>query len=559
MHSGSKLPAERMGLAAIPTLALAPVVLQGLWRPLATALHAGASALSLTLAALGVACVVVLAATAGWRREQKSWRPAAIASALALPLGLGLGIAGGVSSIIACTLALLAVAVSSGVLYPWVIPRLPLALDGLARQRKAVAGLMILLGLLTVKQTAQLATFMGDSARPELSLVPEVPFLVHHSCLTAYVHAVTLVGQGAENVYDAEHWPDLNGSERSKVEAAAYAPFSLDAFAYPPPFLLLPRLLFWAVDDFASKRALWFAFNALLVAAGFGIVATWIGGRAALRATLLVPVVWLSLPTLAILQVGNVHATVLVIAILAMVAFETRRPALGGALLAFAILSKISPGLLVIMLLARRRFREVAWTLGFGAGFVLLSVAVFGVAPFKAFVLYQLPRLSSGEALGFLVREESLAINMSPFGVPFKLAYLGVHVDGIWQVARSINLVFSALVLGLTVIAARKDGSPRLQAMLWLTVLTLGTLRSPFAPAYVMVPLFWIFSLWSAEARGIAKVALLTVTWAALANIPLWSMPRMVAYTLAQQVILFGMLVYLALRSGPRPVDRREE
>lgn len=111
-----------------------------------------------------------------------------------------------------------------------------------------------------------------------------------------------------------------------------------------------------------------------------------------------------------------------------LVAFESRRPVLGGALLAFAVLGKLSPGLLVVVLLVQRRHREVARTTVVCAEFLLLALLSCGTAPFIAFATYELPPLVSGEALPFLAGPESVVINLSLFGLPFELAALVLDV-----------------------------------------------------------------------------------------------------------------------------------
>lgn len=339
------------------------------------------------------------------------------------------------------------------------VDALPHALDGLAVRRKGIAALLVVLGAVPVTVTARLSAFMGDAARSELSVLPTEPFLVHHSCLSAYVEAAALADDRVPNLYDMARWPDLNGTRRTEAGSPGYEPFNLDAFAYPPPSLLLPKVALAWLPDFATQRAFWFALNGLLVAAGLWVVARWCGGPARRRALLLAPAIWISVPTLATLQVGNVHLAVMVAAMLALVAFERGRPALGGALLAFAVLSKAPPGLLVVVPLVRRRFREVLWTTGWAAGFTALGLLVFGADPFIQFVQYELPRLSSGEALAFLDGPESVAINLAPFGVPFKLAALGVHLEDPWALARPLNTGITGL---LAVVAAWRDrGGPR--------------------------------------------------------------------------------------------------
>ena len=67
-----------------------------------------------------------------------------------------------------------------------------------------------------------------------------------------------------------------------------------------------------------------------------------------------------------------------------------------------AIVSKLSPAFLLVYLIARRRWREVAWTLGACAAFALVGLAFLGSAPFEAFLSYQLPRIQSGRGLQLL-------------------------------------------------------------------------------------------------------------------------------------------------------------
>lgn len=549
MTTDSRRPTERLGFTALALFTLSPIVLHGFWRPLARQMHADGNALGLTFGALGVAATCMLVHVVTWNRGGKKWLPGAVASIVAFLFGALLG--RGVAGVGAASLALLGVALFAAVLVPWMMSRLPHELNGLAKRRKITTALVIALGIATITQTARLSTFMGDYMRPELSLLPSVPFIVNHSCLTAYVEAARLTTEGEKNIYNAENWPDLSHSARSATYAQRYAPFALDAFAYPPPFLLLTRILLLPWNDFQTQRALWFGLNGIFLAFGIWTVAHWIGGKQQIRPLLLAPLIMISLPAILTLQIGNVHAAVMVLAMLAMVAFESDRPALGGAMLAFAIASKISPGLLVIILLFQRRFREVAWTAGFGLAFVLISLAVFGTAPFEAFLVYQLPLLSSGKALSFLAWNESIAFNMAPFGIPFKLDFLGFKIGDPWMIAKHVNQVFTAVVVFLTVVAARKTGTPQIRAASWLTVLTLGTLRSPYAPGYVTFPLFWLLSLWAIEIRGAKGTILLVTAWLLLAGGAPLPLTQLVIFSFVQQSVVIGLLLYSVFRKQP--------
>ena len=68
------------------------------------------------------------------------------------------------------------------------------------------------------------------------------------------------------------------------------------------------------------------------------------------------------------LQAGNVQLLSSAPRRWRMLLFERRRHAAGGLLLAYAIVSKLFPGVLVLYLLLRRDWRAVGWTAAMGTG-----------------------------------------------------------------------------------------------------------------------------------------------------------------------------------------------
>lgn len=551
MPDEPRRPTERLGFAALLLLTLAPIVTQGVWCPVARSLHTTANALTLTFAALGVTGVAWFISLLAQKNHTIGLT---VTGASTAAVFFGALIGPDFAGRVAAGLALLVVAFLSGMVLPRLVKRLPKELDGLARQRKGATAWVILLGIVAIAQTARISTFIGDPTRTEMSVIPSVPFIVNHSCLTAYVEGARLATEGVPNIYDAEHWPELSHSERSAANAKRYAPFALDPFAYPPTFLLLSRLLL-ALPDFFAQRALWFALNGLILAAGLWIVSTWIDDQRRLRILLLAPLVLICVPSILALQIGNVHAAVVVLGMLGMVAFEAKRPALGGAMLAFAIASKISPGLLVLVLLVQRRYREVLWTAGFGLAFVLLSLLLFGTAPFEAFITYQLPMLSSGKALVFLADGGNSAVNLAPFGVPFKLAFLGVSVGDPWKAAKYVNTAFTIAIVVVTILAARKKGSRQEYAAIWLAILTLGTLRSPFAPPYVAFPVIWLLAVNSTLVRDRRGAVVLALVWMMLAIPTPLPLPELAVFTLFQQAVILALLMYAMFRKSAASTD----
>jgi hypothetical protein len=544
-------PRERLALAGAWVLILAPVVAHGLWRPLLLGLGAIGDAGWISLAALVVALAVV-AGQAWWpARAGLRWGSGCMTAILAACL-----VGGSLLGIVAAAGALMAVALLASFTLPIAIRSIPIELEGLARRRRVATVAVTLVLLAAVVQTARLSTFMGDPDRTDAATKIDARY-DHHSCFTAYVQAAKLADERVDNIYDANWWPHIDNSATARAEAQFYAPFDLDTYAYPPQFLLLPRLLLVTGDDFSAHRAAWFGLDGLWLAFGLWLLASWIGqtnAKAGIRALAFAPVIWIVPHVFVTLQVGNAHMAVTVMAMLGMVAFDRGRPALGGALLAFAILSKISPGLLGVVLLAQRRWRDALWTAGFGLGWTVLALIVFGPVPFEAFVVYQLPRLDSGAALEFFTKNDfDLASNMAPFGVPFKLEKLGFVVGDTWAIAAKLGLAVTLFAFVMSALGGYRMPAPplgdrRIQAGMWLAVLTLGAMRSPFAPPYITFSALWLASLWVAEVERGRQAAALALVVLLMLGIPLESVPAMVTLGLISQAVLLGMVVWFLLR-----------
>ena len=202
----------------------------------------------------------------------------------------------------------------------------------------------------------------------------------------------------------------------------------MDPYEYPPPFLLLPRAALAVTNSFEHIRTGWFVIQGFCLVVGGLLLVRWIGGREGMVTGLLIPAILASISTMLNFQFGQFHAMAIMLAIAAMVAFDRRRLAVGGALLSFAILSKIFPGLLLVVLAGQRRWREIGWTLVFGVAFVMLALLILGTDPFVAFVSYQLPRIVSGEAFSFPDRIDLVLVLLGQ-GVALAL--------GIWVLMRA--------------------------------------------------------------------------------------------------------------------------
>ncbi len=370
--------------------------------------------------------------------------------ALCVPVARAWGVLGRVS---VPALAVLGVLAGPALiaLAPRLAAPLPASLDRwFDAGNRRLAALWLLGGLVAVVGFARIAVFLADPSQVACSLMPENAFIVRHSCLTAYMHGAILSMDPGANVYDlalvegvADHPPPLPHS------AAHFAPFTLDAFGYPPPFLLLPRALLRVTTSFLSQRLLFGAASLALIGWACASVATTLGGVSGRRVWLLAPIVLANPLVLVTLQVGNFHLAAVALCVLCWCALERQRDGLAGALLAVATLAKIFPGMLGVMLLVQRRWRAAALTGLAAAVLCALSVAVLGTTVWRDFLFYHLPHVQSGEALRFLAGSpREIAMNLAPFGVVFKLRALGL-VDWSWAQARLVGSVYTGLLAAL--------------------------------------------------------------------------------------------------------------
>jgi hypothetical protein len=115
---------------------------------------------------------------------------------------------------------------------------------------------------------------------------------------------------------------------------------------------------------------------------------------------------------------------------------------------------------------------------------------VLGPGTLAAFVTEQLPRIASGEAFAFA---EDNPDNHSLYGLAFKLAALGL--DAGRGLANALAWIWTAVAVALTVLGSRGRSEPVRDAILWLGILCLATLRSPFAPTYTAIGTLWLLSV----------------------------------------------------------------
>lgn len=395
------------------------------------------------------------------------------------------------------------------------------------------------------------ATFLID--------VEETRFVAHangfgieHYCPTGYLTAGYLATNGEENIYDRSHY--RNAEFKTPIHDEVDGILTVDAYHYPPPFLTLPYVMHTVLGNLFLVRTAWFILTlALLIGAVF-VVVHWCGAFHGQKRLLVFPLL-LCAPTLHIaLQMGNAHIIVIAISMLAMVAFEKKQMVVGGTLLGFAVAAKIWPGVLVVYFLLQKRWKPASYSAIAVTAYSLIALLIFGLDPFRAFIVYEIPRISNGEAFP-IMSQVPLAImsNMSVFGIPHKLYALELISAKPALISPMISWTLTGLIGVLVVviglrnhIACTHDYSNRLaNAQMWLALLTLVQLRSPFLPwPYGTISTLWLLILLSASVRGWKLGAILFAFLYLSINIPpdfLSASPNFhVGYTLLGSLFVFG-------------------
>jgi alpha-1,2-mannosyltransferase len=434
---------------------------------------------------------------------------------------------------------------------PWLAAPLPASLDRwLDPKQPKLLALWAVSGLFAVFLLGRIALFLADPSLVEFSIAPSDPFLVNHSCLTAYMHGAILSMDPTANVYDMAFVPGAaDMSSPPPPTAEHFAPFSLDPYGYPPPFLLLPRALLLLTTDFLTQR-LWFsAASLLLLMFACACAAKTLGGVAERRIWLLAPIFLSSPMVLATLQVGNFHVAAVALCLLCWVALERRQDGLTGVLLAAATLAKIFPGLLGVLLLMQRRWRAVGFTCLAAAVLCALSVVVLGTRVWSDFLFDHLPHVQSGEALRFMAGStQEIAFNHAPFGIPFKLAALGQEGWG-WAEARMIGTIYTALLFVLAVLAARNAGSPQHRLIVWMAIVLLASMRSPYAAPFVLSTMSIVFLVLVAEVRSRwSLAAFVTIVLVIMIPTPSLDPQVAIALSLVRMAVLYTLCIWLVLR-----------
>jgi alpha-1,2-mannosyltransferase len=370
----------------------------------------------------------------------------------------------------------------------------------------------VALSLLATVQTARQTLFMIDGRAQQHAVLPSDNFSVHHNCFTAYYQAARHASE-VPNIYiyasatrdiargDANEAWRVPTDKRPAIDDW----FLIDKYEYPPAFLVLVRPLVALGVDFATGRALWFVFEVSVLLFSFVVVAAHLGRENGWRFVLVSPLIYLGASTQIALQWGNFQPTMIALSLVAMVALWRGRETIGAVLLALVILTKLYPGILLVVLAARAQWRAVLLTIAAMVGWIGLGMVVLGVAPFKAFLAYQMPRMASGEAFGMLRTPFIQMGNHGVYAIPLKLRFLGV-LDASAKTGAAVAWVYTLVPVAVAVVLGRRigrqsaDGDRHAFLAAAAISVVLASLRSPFLPQdYAACGAVWLVALLAAS------------------------------------------------------------
>jgi hypothetical protein len=173
-----------------------------------------------------------------------------------------------------------------------------------------------------------------------------------------------------------------------------------------------------------------------------------------------------------------------------------------------------------------------------------------GWAPYNAFFDH-LPKLLGGEAFPAFRNPGAIAKNYSVPGMAFKLRLFGV-AGASFGAMKIVGWIYTLVVLAITFVVAKRTLKREEEPLVWLTILILASLRSPFLPAYAVIPVLWLLTLLGATVAPTVRIlcgALLAWLLLSIAVPQQGPDPRLSSMIILLPQIVIVILIVLALRS----------
>lgn len=231
----------------------------------------------------------------------------------------------------------------------------------------------------------------------------------------------------------------------------------IPSYLYPPPSLLLfyPLTFF----SFRGAKLLFLIISHLLVLPVVYLIAFRILGAEANKlvrqvvTTLCVLYALISYPVIANFEYGQVNIIVLMFLALSWSAWKSGKPPLFTALpLAFAVVLKTYPIVLVALLLIRRKYRELAWLFGLLAGFAVLAFLLLPASVWPDWFRNVLPTGGYGKNT-FNLFSPAQSRNHSINGFFTRIFTKNIFAEPIWLHAgtgRRLSYFAALAVIGTT-------------------------------------------------------------------------------------------------------------
>ena len=312
-----------------------------------------------------------------------------------------------------------------------------------------------------------------------------------HPDLDVYLHGARDLAQGRPLYDDFAH--------------ASGDPALRFAFIYPPlfailmvPFLLLPAALVpivWLI-----------AIHAALAVAFLRVLGRLRAGRLALLLSLLITLAFYPLWVEA--SQAQANLPILLLVTLGILGITDGKPR-AAIWIGLAAALKLTPGLLLVWLLAERRFRAAAWMMGSFLG-VTAVAALLRPADSLAYARLVVPQLAAGTAYWS---------NQSIDGVVSRLFSVNRYTTPLADLSWAHVLVvgLAGLALAFWIWARRRQADPLVRAFAFLPLLPLISAVSWEHHLVILLPLLWLVVTvladrrWPLPETAVAGVAIVTL------------------------------------------------
>ena len=179
------------------------------------------------------------------------------------------------------------------------------------------------------------------------------------------------------SVFLRHHLDPYDENEFLRQRGPYFGNLGINPYVYPPTTGLALRFL--TAWDWATAARVWFFLNqAMLVAALLLATHLFLGFRDPWRLVLVVLLAATSFPLRRTYTSGQLNCVLLLIYSILCWAILARRHWLAGLMVGFGTLFKLVPGIFFVYFAWKRRWRQLAWSLGCFAAILAVSIATTG-------------------------------------------------------------------------------------------------------------------------------------------------------------------------------------